>query len=43
VTIAGGRLELRSEPGAGATITAILPSTHREEGGRSMHDTQRAS
>ncbi|HXS33245.1 MAG TPA: GAF domain-containing sensor histidine kinase [Solirubrobacterales bacterium] len=30
VTLAGGTLELQSSPGAGTTITAILPARHRE-------------
>jgi signal transduction histidine kinase len=30
VTLAGGSLELRSAPGDGTTITAVLPATHRE-------------
>jgi signal transduction histidine kinase len=36
VTLAGGTLELQSSPGAGTTITAILPARHREDEGKSQ-------
>lgn len=32
VTLAGGTIDLLSAPGAGTTITAVLPARHREEG-----------
>jgi signal transduction histidine kinase len=31
VTLAGGSLDLQSSPGGGTTVTAILPTRHREE------------
>jgi signal transduction histidine kinase len=34
VTLAGGTLDLHSAPGAGTTITAVLPAYHRDEPGQ---------
>lgn len=42
VTLAGGTLELRSAPGEGTTITAILPALHREEPSPRQADDQRS-
>jgi signal transduction histidine kinase len=42
VSLAGGKLELKSTLGAGTTITAVLPAVHRGEVDEqdSMHNTQ---
>jgi signal transduction histidine kinase len=40
VTLAGGTLELRSSPGEGTTIVAVLPARRRKEQGNPKADTE---